>query len=162
MKATRGKKSSEAAVPVSYRLQFWTVVAAFSVIAVQDLFFLVNPNFQNGFNVNIRYLLPVFLSTTLFPLLVFLACYFTSNKYAVKISRWFIAVIKSFIVISVYGLLQSVWSFVIQLLYFSSHNYDTKGLPPYWVRGNWFMYAAMVAVLAALFGFMYVQSKRKK
>lgn len=160
MKLHKGKKlSSEAAIPVSYRLQFYTVVAAIAAAIIQPLFIVTSTGVVSG-GAHFDYLLPALWSSTLFPLIVFIIAFATSRKYPVAIGRWFVAVIKTFIVMAAFSILQATWHALIVTLYnpVSYHG----GVPPSWVTSNVSYYGATALALAAMLLFIYWQSKKKK
>jgi hypothetical protein len=81
--ATRKPKkiTTEAAIPVSYRLQFYTVVAGISAAVIQTLFYVILSGFPSFGNVSHRYMFHVLAVTSLFPLVVFLISYYSSARY---------------------------------------------------------------------------------
>lgn len=161
MTKSTGNNASKAAVLVSYRLQLYTVAAAFAVMIAQTLMFIFTFGLYRSGPSNFSYLLPLVVGTSVFPAVVFVAAYLTSGRYPAAMSRWFIAVLKTLIVLVLYGLLQSVWQ-----LFISAHMYqpggDYQGPPPNWVTSNIPNYAFMILSLLAMFLYIYVQHFRKR
>jgi hypothetical protein len=160
--ATRKPKkiTTEAAIPVSYRLQFYTVVAGISAAVIQTLFYVILSGFPSFGNVSHRYMFHVLAVTSLFPLVVFLISYYSSARYTVPIGRWFIATIKTFIVMSVFGVLESLWQWLTISLYDPKHAFS--GPPPAWLSGDAHTWVFIVAALAGLAYYAYRNSEQRK
>lgn len=154
------KSSAEAAIPVSYRLQFWTVAVAVSSWVLQLIFWVPTFNFSSPGAFNATYMLPIALSVSLFPLVIFVIAYFTSRRYSVAIGRWFIAVVKTSILIAVWGILHSIWQ-LIAAVYMDQTSGAHTGPPPAWVMSNIPQYATMAIALVGMLGYIYLFAKKK-
>jgi hypothetical protein len=158
MATRKSKKSSvELAVPVSYRLQFYTVFIAFGVAVLQSLMFITTSWSQSFSNNRFGNMFPFLVSSIIFPLVVFLIAYATSRKYPAPISRWFIAVLKAVLVVMAYTVIQLVWQW-ITISYYRSSKGSGNGVPPAWITSSWSVYVSMLVVVA---GMVYVASRQK-
>jgi hypothetical protein len=161
MAVRNSKRSSFAvAVPVSYRLQFYTVFVAFSAAVMQALMFIAMDtdliNFNRG---RISLALPYLTSSIIFPLLIFIIAFLTSRRYPAAINRWFIAVLKSILAILAFATVQTVWQWVSISYYRVSQN--SNGIPPAWITGPWSVYASMVIVITGMLLVVYRQKQVK-
>ena len=151
-------KGKRAAVPISYRLQLAAVVAFLLTIVTQAAFML--PSLMFVPNGSIGGALPMILIYNLLPIIIFTIVFITSSKYPQKLSRWFVAVIKTGIVLAVYGFLQSVRSLASMLAY--NPGGMPSGPPPTWVTSMAFDYGLVAVSLAGVLAVIYLQSKKKK
>jgi hypothetical protein len=153
------RHSAEAAVPVSYRLQFYSVVVAFSAVAFQAVLFVMNSGIRTLGTANFRVALPYFFITIGFPLVVFLIAFASSRRYAVPINRWFIAVLKALIAVITFSVLQNIWQWISISLYNPSKHLSQ--MPPAWFTSNAPLYVSMFLVIAGMLFVIYRQKQGK-
>ena len=151
------KKEFEESAPVSYRLQFYSVVVGFAAIIIQTLFYSMEGGWQQVHGINLRYLIPVFLSETLFPLVLFLVTFYTTKRTAVPINRWFVAMVKTFLALTIFAMLQTMVN-IISLRLYTPWGYH--GAAPSWITNNSVVYLSMGLVLVGM-GALIWRSRRK-
>jgi hypothetical protein len=153
LKTKNSKSSFMSATPVSYRLQFATVAVAFSAVAVQLWFFI--PMFTNsGGSPNSSYFWSAATQSLFFPLAVFAIAYLATHSYTAPIGRWFIATIKSFIVIAGSGILMSLWTNITSSYMITDQN-SLGSMPPWWITSNLPFYVIMALSLAGMLLYTY-------
>ncbi|MDB5181929.1 MAG: hypothetical protein JWP13_692, partial [Candidatus Saccharibacteria bacterium] len=125
---------SKSAVPVSYNLQLATIVAASAATLLQFSFILPLIGRIPFANESFAHVLS-FIGYNSLPIVVFLLAYFSSSRYPNRLNRWFIAVVKSVVVISLFGFLQGIRSMATTLYY--RFNQPVSGPPPSWMTTGW-------------------------
>jgi hypothetical protein len=145
--------SKPAAVLVSRNLQRAVVYSLVFTMLVQLMYLVV----MYGFN-HVSFSWPYAVNSiaiTAFPVIVFVIAYMTSAAYPQRISRWFVAVLKTLILDTVFITLQSVKNY--SSFFVANIHHGTNGPPPAWMTSFVPDYIFMVFCLAGLLAVVYHQ-----
>jgi hypothetical protein len=146
------------AVPVSRNLQTFFIVMAgigilYPILGLIPLY-VTNPASYRG-----DYALGV-IATTLFPLLVLAAAYIFSPQYPSRLHRMFIAVVKTYAVVSVTGMIGYLKNSYSQLFMQTPNGNYME--PPAWVFSFVIDYIIMATALITVIVFSYMRYRSYK
>lgn len=125
------KKIPTQAVPVSQRMQFYTVALAVISVIVPNILYVVEGLAHSYGGFSISNYLPLFGMQLIFPIIVFAVAFMLSRGYATVLGRLFISVIKSMLALITFSVINTVWTMMTSFLYNSSSYHGSR--PPAWM-----------------------------